>query len=404
MSIPAIGPITALTWALEIGEVQRFSSIKKAISYCGLRGDERRSANSAQRTPISKQRNKHLQTMLIEAAKMAPRHNHTLALLYDREKQKGHANRARYKGNKQLNHMVDFEKSCGMSRRISDTAVSLPAPGLRAFINLYAGFKVSGLPPGLHFGLPSSDVDVIISLARPIDVVRMPNREQRPGSFSALVSGLQHAPAIVRQGGDAFGLHVFIKPLGVRAILGVGSADISSLVLNLSEIWGKRAGDLIDMLLVTDSWQQRFAILDRAFVSKLNPASLKPEISWAWRRLAETHGTATVQQLADKAGYSRRHFSELFRDAIGVAPKLAAQIFRFEYSRRLIADKRLSLADVAISCGYYDQAHLTHEWHALADCSPKSWIARELPFLQDYELGGRDNEPDDLGTVHQSFV
>jgi transposase len=94
MSIPAIGPITALTWALEVGEVQRFSSIKKAISYCGLCGDEQRSANSVQRTPISKQRNKHLQTVLIEAAKMAPRYSPTLALLYDREKQKGNANRA----------------------------------------------------------------------------------------------------------------------------------------------------------------------------------------------------------------------------------------------------------------------------------------------------------------------
>ena len=94
MSIPAIGPITALTWALEIGEVQRFSSIKKAISYCGLCGDEQRSANSAQRTPLSKQRNKHLQTTLIEAGKMAPRYSPTLALLYDREMQRGNANRA----------------------------------------------------------------------------------------------------------------------------------------------------------------------------------------------------------------------------------------------------------------------------------------------------------------------
>ena len=94
MSIPAIGPITALTWALEIGEVHRFSSIKKAISYCGLCGDEQSSGNAVQRTPISKQRNKHLQTVLIEAAKMAPRYSPTLALLYDREKQKGNANRA----------------------------------------------------------------------------------------------------------------------------------------------------------------------------------------------------------------------------------------------------------------------------------------------------------------------
>ena len=72
MTIPAVGPITALTWALEVGEVQRFPSIKKAISYCGLCGDEKSSANTVQRTPISKQRNKHLQTTLIETAEMAP--------------------------------------------------------------------------------------------------------------------------------------------------------------------------------------------------------------------------------------------------------------------------------------------------------------------------------------------
>jgi transposase len=94
MSIPAVGPITALTWALEVGEVQRFSSIKKAISYCGLCGAEKSSGNTVQRTPLSKQRNKHLQTILIEAAKMAPRYSPELAMLYDQERQKGNANRA----------------------------------------------------------------------------------------------------------------------------------------------------------------------------------------------------------------------------------------------------------------------------------------------------------------------
>jgi len=79
MSIPAIGPITALTRALEIGVVQRISSIKKAISNCGLCGDEQRSANSVQHMPIWTQRNKHLQTTLIEAAQMAPRYSPTLA-------------------------------------------------------------------------------------------------------------------------------------------------------------------------------------------------------------------------------------------------------------------------------------------------------------------------------------
>ena len=94
MTIPAVGPITALTWALEVGDAKRFSSIKKAISYCGLCGAEKSSANTIQRTPLSKQRNKHLQTTLIEAAKTAPRNSPELAMLYDKEKQKGNANRA----------------------------------------------------------------------------------------------------------------------------------------------------------------------------------------------------------------------------------------------------------------------------------------------------------------------
>jgi len=81
MTIPAVGPITALTWGLEVGDVQRFSSIKKAISYCGLCGAEKSSGSTVQRTPFSKQRNKHLQTTLIEAAKIAPRYSSQLAML-----------------------------------------------------------------------------------------------------------------------------------------------------------------------------------------------------------------------------------------------------------------------------------------------------------------------------------
>jgi transposase len=93
-TVPGVGPITALTWALEIGDVSRFRSIKQAISYCGLCGEENSSAEKVLRTPLSKQRNKHLQSVLIEAAKLAPRQNHELALVYEREKQRGNGNRA----------------------------------------------------------------------------------------------------------------------------------------------------------------------------------------------------------------------------------------------------------------------------------------------------------------------
>src|SRR6202795_399198 len=93
-TVPGVGPITALAWALEIGDVARFRSIRQAISYCGLCGEEKSSADKVLRTPLSKQRNKHIQRVLVEAAKLAPRQDHDLALVYETEKQKGNANRA----------------------------------------------------------------------------------------------------------------------------------------------------------------------------------------------------------------------------------------------------------------------------------------------------------------------
>jgi transposase len=94
MSIPGVGEITALTWVLEIGELKRFSSSRNAISYCGLCSAQHESAGKEQRGPISKQRNKHLQTTLIEAAKLAPRWNEQLAALYEKELARGNRNRA----------------------------------------------------------------------------------------------------------------------------------------------------------------------------------------------------------------------------------------------------------------------------------------------------------------------
>jgi transposase len=93
-SIRGVGPITALTWALEVADPQRFSSIGDAVSYCGLTSAFRSSAGKEQRGPISKQRNAWLQTVLVEAAKLAPRWNPQLATLHSRELALGHPNRA----------------------------------------------------------------------------------------------------------------------------------------------------------------------------------------------------------------------------------------------------------------------------------------------------------------------
>ncbi len=279
-----------------------------------------------------------------------------------------------------------------------ETCVRLPAAALRPYIRHYAGYHFTGLSPGTLVGLPSSSIDLIISLAAPIELLRAPDAAQRPGSYQALLAGLQDRPAIVGSTDTAFGLHLFFTALGARSVLGVPSADLASRIVDLSDIWGASGQHLVDALVSARTWPQRFEILDRAFLARLGNHEIdaersRTEISWAWDELARAHGCVPVQRLAREIGWSRRHFGERFRAVMGVAPKSVARVFRFERACRLIKDQRLPLAQVAAVCGYFDQSHLTREWHLLVGSSPQAWIARELPFLQDYEIAGRDTAP-----------
>jgi len=93
--IDGVGPVTGLTWALETGTPERFASIKAAMSYCGLTSALRESAGQQKRGPLSKQRNRHLQSVLIEAAKIAPMLNEQLKEVHRKAQEKGgHRNRA----------------------------------------------------------------------------------------------------------------------------------------------------------------------------------------------------------------------------------------------------------------------------------------------------------------------
>jgi transposase len=113
MTVQGIGEVTALTWVLEIGEPSRFASIRQAVSYCGLCSTQRESAGKEQRGPISKKRNKHLQTMLIEAAKIAPHWNPKLAAIHERELKKGNRNRATLAvARKLVAYMMAIDKTC----------------------------------------------------------------------------------------------------------------------------------------------------------------------------------------------------------------------------------------------------------------------------------------------------
>lgn len=82
-TVDGVGDVTALTWALEIDTPHRFSAIKQVQSYCGLCSAQHESAGKERRAPLSKERNPYLQTILIEAAKLAPLHHAHLARVRD---------------------------------------------------------------------------------------------------------------------------------------------------------------------------------------------------------------------------------------------------------------------------------------------------------------------------------
>jgi len=271
-------------------------------------------------------------------------------------------------------------------------AARAPAHPLRPFIARYAGFTTDAAVGETHTGLPSRHVHLIIGLTKPIDIVRMPSPRQHAAAFTALVGGLHDAPAVMRNDGAATGMHLFLTPLGVRSIFGVPSAALAHRVVDLHDLWGRAAAELVERLASSATWEQRFRVLDAVFMRTLRPVAVRAEIAWAWRSLARVQGRVPVPELAREIGWSRRHLTERFHAELGVTPKTAARILRFEHACRTIMDERPSLAATALECGYHDQAHMTREWRALAGYTPRAWIAHELPFLQDYEVARADDD------------
>ncbi|MFF1608494.1 helix-turn-helix domain-containing protein [Amycolatopsis sp. NPDC058278] len=249
-----------------------------------------------------------------------------------------------------------------------------PHPVVRPLVTRYVGYAQDDVTLAVHRGLPSRHVTLVISLAGP---VRMAGQ-----SFQALVGGLHTRAVLIRQDRVQEGVQLELDPLGVRTLFGVTAAELSGEVADLADFG---LGSLPDRLRELP-WRERFALLDDVLAARaVEPVVPPPELGEAWRRLRGADGQVRVADLADEVGWSRRHLGERFRTELGLAPKQAARVLRFERAGRLLRSGRTDLAALAAECGFYDQAHLTNEWGALAGCTPGTWIAEELPFLQDQE-------------------
>ncbi|GAA2403609.1 AraC family transcriptional regulator [Streptomyces glaucosporus] len=271
-----------------------------------------------------------------------------------------------------------------------------PAAPLRPYVARYFGYRQAGVPPGLHRGLPSPYLTLILTLDDRLTVAGHPDPRQRPGRYDTLLGGLHAAPALIAHEGRQSGVQIAIGPLGARTLLGLPAGELARTDVPADAVLGRYAAELRDRLREARTWEERFAVLDRLLPRLLVPGREAPrEVVHTWGRLLSSGGTLTVAELAAGTGWSTRHLTARFRDEIGLSPKTAARVIRFDRARRLLraraaalaaggpgggpssATGGLGLADVAAACGYFDQSHLAREFRALAGSAPSHWLARE---------------------------
>jgi AraC-like DNA-binding protein len=262
-----------------------------------------------------------------------------------------------------------------------------PAGPLRPFVAGYAGYRQRGVPPARHRGLPSPFLTLIVTLDEPLVLLAHPDPRQPPGTFGTLLGGLHSAPALITHDGAQSGIQVALRPLGARALLGLPAGELAGLDVPAEAVLGGVCAELRARTLAAPGWPERFAILDEILLRRLAAtAATPPEVRFAWRQLLQTGGTARISDLAAETGWSGRYLTSRFRTEIGLTPKAAARVIRFDRARHLLlaraADRGYRLADLAAACGYFDQAHLAREFRALAGCPPSQWITEEFRNIQ----------------------
>jgi AraC-like DNA-binding protein len=135
-------------------------------------------------------------------------------------------------------------------------------------------------------------------------------------------------------------------------------------------------------------------VLDDLLTSAVRPPRVLPgAVTSAWRLLGEADGGCTITSLAQQVGSSTRQLSAQFGHVLGVSPKQASRIMRFERAQELRRSRPGStIGRVAASSGYADQSHMARDWHDFAGSSPTDWRRQELRFVQD-ERSQEDHTP-----------
>jgi AraC-like DNA-binding protein len=249
-----------------------------------------------------------------------------------------------------------------------------PHPALRRHVLRIQGYRERTPQPLRRVEPPQGAATLILSFG---PALRLPDADMTLGSF---VAGPDDAFTLTEHDGEAFGLQVDLTPFGARLLFGLPPGELARSVAPIEDVLGRPGPLLVERLADGGSWEERFAGLEAELVSRLRDAAPPPaRVEWAWRRLVDSGGSASVGDLAAEVGWSRRHFGARFREHVGLPPKLVGRIARFRRALAMLQTGSAGLAEIAYACGYADQAHLSREVRAFAGATPTGLAARLLP-------------------------
>lgn len=248
-----------------------------------------------------------------------------------------------------------------------------PDAGLAGLVTGYGGFSEATPAPVIREELPAANLVLLLSLGEPMSLSRSGGSESVRAQ-AALV-GVSRTGVVATHSGNQCVLEVELSPLAAMTVFGVTAAELTDQIVEVRALWPD-TNRLLDRLHAATSWADRFHLIEAALSARCAEGrGASPVVAGAWRQIADARGDLGMHVLREQTGWSRKRLAERFRAEIGLPPKAMAGLARFQHAVGLMRRPgRPSLAVIALTCGYYDQAHFNREFRELAGCTPTEFL------------------------------
>jgi len=258
--------------------------------------------------------------------------------------------------------------------------VYIPRPPLSNFVEMFWFYGAYAPPHAKERVLPNGSMELIVSL-RDDDGLRAYDQRDMGRSRSlggCVVTGARSGFNIVDTAGQAPSMGVHFKPGGAFPFFGFPAGELRDAHVPLEAVWGAAARELRDRLLEARPPESGFRILEQALLTRASrPLERHPAVSLALADFWSVPHARTISETIERSGLSRKRFIKLFRDEVGQTPKLFSRIRRFQELLCIIeSGRRVDWAELALMCGYFDQAHFIHDFREFSGLSPGSYLAR----------------------------